>query len=125
MLTEALKYDKEISGPIHMALFELALLKYDQGNYADAASYFGQAIPLVDKEEYIVADPGQFIAYFTFYATALQKTGHEEEGKSLSIRAKELSEKFPDAKPKAGLTPYMENCDKKNSPDSRAVMGGQ
>lgn len=115
MLTEALKYDKETSGPTHMALFELALLKYDREEYAEAVSYFGQAIPIVDKEEFIGTDPGQFVAYFTLYARALQEIGRAEEGKSFSIRAEELAKKYPDAKPRAGLTPYMKNCAKPDS----------
>lgn len=111
-LKEALKYDKESSGPVYMSLFELAYLSYDQGKYDEAVSYFQQAIPLVDNEKYIEFDPAGFVMHFSTYSSALEKSGHNNEAKVFSNRANALSKKYPNAQAKGARTQYGKNCKK-------------
>ncbi len=114
LLLEALKFDKESSGPVYMDFFELAYLKYDQGNFAQAATYFAEAIPLVDNQKFIETDPGTFIGHFQQYSNALSRIGKNDDAKLFSDRAKKLAEMYPDAKPKAKRLDYNQNCSKKN-----------
>jgi Tetratricopeptide repeat. len=119
LLLEALKYDKESSGPVYMSLFELAYLKYDQDKYDEAVSYFQQAIQLVDDQKYIEYDPATFVMHFSTYSKSLEKTGHNDEAKMFNNRAKVISEKYTNERPKAQRTLYNKNCNKTNSLDSK------
>lgn len=119
MLKEALKYDKETSGPVYMSLFELAYLKYDQGKYDEAASYFQQALPLVENDKYIEHDPKGFIMHFSFCSAALEKTGHNDEAKLFTTKANALSKKYPNAQIREARTPYGKYCKRKKSEDNK------
>ncbi len=110
LLLEALQFDRKSSGPAYMDLFELAYLKYDQGNFAQAAAYFEQALPLVQDQKYTQADPGTFVRHYQHYSEALSRTGKIEAAVLYSDRAKKLSELYPDKKPKADRIDYNQNC---------------
>ncbi|OGW39831.1 MAG: hypothetical protein A2X58_01465 [Nitrospirae bacterium GWC2_56_14] len=96
-----------------MDFFELAYLKYDQNDFAQAASYFAEAIPLVDNQKFIETDPGTFIGHFQQYSNALSKIGKNDDAKLYSDRAIKLTEMYPNIRPKAKRIDYNQNCNGK------------
>ena len=52
LLLEAVKFDKESNGPVHMSYTELARLKLDQKKFDEAVSYYEQSLAIVDKKEF-------------------------------------------------------------------------
>lgn len=113
MLLEALQFDEQSHGPVHMSFIELARLKLDQGKYSESTAYFEKALPLVDKKEYIDVDPIGFAVIFGEYSDALAKTGRQADAEKFAARAQQFRMDYPDRKAVAERTPYKENCDKK------------
>lgn len=112
LLLDALKFDKESNGPVHMSYLELARLKLDQQKYDEAIPYFEQALAIVDNQQFFKADPLGFAVIFEEYSTVLRETGQTEKAATYSIRAKEIREKYPDKEPIAERTPYTKKCKK-------------
>lgn len=112
MLLEGLQFDEQSHGPVHMSFIELARLKFDQGKYGESVAYFKKALPLVDKKEYIDADPIGFAVIYGEYSDALSKTGRQADAEKLAVKAEQLRMDYPDRKAVAERTPYKENCGK-------------
>jgi len=113
MLLEALQFDEQSHGPVHMSFIELARLKLDQGKYSESVVYFEKALPLVDKNEYIEVDPIGFAVIFGEYSDALTKAGRQVDSVKFTARSEQFRNDYPDRKAVAERTPYKENCGKK------------
>lgn len=110
LLLDAVKFDKEADGPVHMSYVELARLKFDQKKFSEAVSYYEQALKIVDKQKFIDADPIGFVLIFEEYSHSLAELGRHEEAAPYIKRAQKLRQQFPNKKNIAERTPYTINC---------------
>lgn len=112
LLLDAVKFDQESNGPVHMSYLELARLKFDQKRYNEAIPYFEKALEIVDNEEFFNADPIGFAIIFEEYSIALREIGKTGEAEIYSKRAIEIREKYPEKEAIAERTPYLISCEK-------------
>lgn len=112
LLLDAVKFDTESNGPVHMSYLELARLKLDQKKFNEATSYFKKSLDIVDNEKFFNADPIGFAIIFEEYSTALRKIGKNDRAKIYSQRAIEIRKKHPGKEAIAERTPYLKNCKK-------------
>ncbi len=110
LLLEAVKFDAESNGPIHMSYTELAKLKLDQKKYDEAAPYYEKLLSIVDNQEFIDSDPIGFSVIFNEYSQALSQLGRGNDAAQYRKRSEELRKKYPEKKAVAERTPYTINC---------------
>jgi tetratricopeptide (TPR) repeat protein len=79
LLRESLDREIPLSGPdssnISKRLFELARLNFDQGKYAEAASYYAKAIPMAERLGIEKDDPVALANSLDELAQAYQLSG--------------------------------------------------
>jgi hypothetical protein len=76
---------------------EHARLVFDDGRYAEAVPLFQKAVLALDHLSAPEKFPADYAAFLDDYSAALEKTGREAEGESVSKRAEEIRQANPGA----------------------------
>lgn len=115
------EFDEQQGQSPYLALFELGLLAEKQKQYAKAASYFSQLIPLMEKAGLRTKYPLGVVEAYEQYANSLQEIGKGHEAGLMRQQANSVRAENPDAKPFGRLTPYGSACTK--PPNATADKG--
>lgn len=109
-LKYAYDYDKANSGPVHMAMLELARLNYDQKKYSEAIPYFEGLMPIYQKHNVENIDPSGVALVYEEYSKSLASTGDKVKSEELASRAEKL--KKVGNRSSTERTPYGTQCQK-------------
>jgi len=109
-LSKAMKADREINGPVHMSILELARLNYDQKKYQEAANYYNELLQIYEKHNAEKQDPVGVANVFTEYAVALKAIGQNAKSSSFNQRAVALKSINNGKISNTERTPYGEQC---------------
>jgi tetratricopeptide (TPR) repeat protein len=116
LLLESLALERGLKMPdpgnITKRLSELARLYQDQGRFREAAAFYAQAVPELDRLGVSERDPIGYARYLEDYAESLAASGQVAEVVPIAARASELRTKHVTRE--ASFTPirYKEICGK-------------
>lgn len=96
----------------YLSLYELGLLNEKQGNASQAAKYFAELIPLMEKENLRAKYPLGVADVYDRYAAALVATGHATEAQARRAEAQAIRSANPNAMSFGSITPYGSACAK-------------
>ncbi|MFL9608658.1 tetratricopeptide repeat protein [Methylobacillus sp. Pita2] len=109
-LKQAYDLDKQTGGPLYMSLVELARLHLDQGKFAEAATYYQQAIPDLKRHNIPQVGPIGYADTLDEAAIALDAISQKEEASTLRQQAITLRSEHPGQKSITDRTPYGKFC---------------
>ena len=96
----------------YLSLYELGLLNEKQGKTTQAAKYFSDLLPLMEKENLRAKYPLGVADAYERYGAALAAAGQPAEAERSLQEARSIRGANPDAKPFGSLTPYGSACTK-------------
>lgn len=96
----------------YLSLYELGLLNEKQGKSGQAAKYFAELLPLMEKENLRAKYPLGVADAYERYAAALVATGHAAEAEAKRGEAQTIRSANPNAMPFGSITPYGSACTK-------------
>lgn len=96
----------------YLSVYELGLLSESQGKAAQAATYFAELLPLMEKESLRAKFPLGVADVYERYASALAATGQAAEAEVKLAEARRIRGANPDARPIGAVTPYGTACAK-------------
>ena len=108
--------EQQIHSP-YLSLLELGLLTEKQGKTEQAASYFSQLMPLIEKEVLLSKYPLGVAFAYERYAKALEALGKTTEAKKYRNEASSIRAAIPDAQMSGVATPYGTACQKQPPSD--------
>lgn len=95
-----------------LSLYELGLLNEKQGDSGQAAKYFAELMPLMEKENLRAKYPLGVADAYERYGAALGATGHTAEAEAKRGEARTIRSANPNAMPFGSITPYGSACAK-------------
>ncbi|MCV2371370.1 hypothetical protein [Roseateles oligotrophus] len=114
-LLRSKQFEEDRNHSPYLPLYELGLLTEKQGKSNQAASYFSQLIPLMEKEGLRAKYPLGVADAYERYAFALEATGKFAEAAKNRAEAHTLRAANSEAKPFGQVTPYGSACYKNAS----------
>jgi hypothetical protein len=111
-LLRSRQFTEESGRSPYLAVYELALLKENQGDAAQAASYLAELLPLMEKENLRSRYPLGVADAYDRYGASLAATDRPTEAERMLQEARNIRSANPDAKPFGSATPYGSACGK-------------
>lgn len=111
-LLRSKEFQEQLGQSPYLALYELGLLTEKQRQYAKAAAYFSQLIPLMEKAGLQSQYPLGVADAYERYGKALKELGKDAEARLAEQKASSIRVENPDAKPFGRVTPYGTACTK-------------
>lgn len=111
-LLRSKQFSEQAGRAPYLSLYELGLLNEKRGNAAQAAKYFSELIPQMERANLREQYPLGVADAYERYADALEATGQSVEVKSKRAEARAIRVAHPDAKPFGSVTPYGTACAK-------------
>lgn len=116
-LKESLELEKSISDTvtsnITKRLSELGRLNLARESYAEAAAYFGEASPELERLGMLKSDPVGYALYLEDYAKALAQSGQTKQSDSILLKAKNIRNSNADVTAKFTPIYYEDVCKNK------------
>lgn len=109
-LQNAMKLDKQVSGPVYMSLLELARLNYDQNKFAQAVVYFEKLPTIYNEVKLDALDPIGTALVYEEYSVSLNRTNDKSKSKNFERKANSLRSYNPHNFSKSERTPYGTQC---------------
>ncbi len=109
-LKQAHELDEQTGGPLYLSLVELARLYLDQEKFAEAATYYKQALPELDRHNIPQLGPIGYADILDETATTLAAIKQQTEASELTLRAQKIRAEHPDGYSITDRTPYGKYC---------------
>ena len=109
-LLRSKEFDEKQGRSPYLPLYELGLISEKQGNSLQAANYFSQLIPLMEKEGLRSRYPLGVADAYDRYASALQTNGDSEKASIQRGEANKIRAANPGAARFGTVTPYGSAC---------------
>lgn len=90
---------------------EYARFLYSRGRNNDAVSYFGRAVPVLEKMGIEEMDPIGYADMLDAYESAMLSIGMTAEAEAQAQRAAQIRQKYPDRQARFRPVPYPTHCE--------------